>query len=200
MYDTRAGEVLIDDKPIQYYSLDSLREQIGYVPQDVFLFSDTLRNNILFGTRTYDSTEDGLTERMMQAAKDAVIYGNIMELPLRFETMIGERGITLSGGQKQRVSIARALIKNPKMLLFDDCLSAVDTDTEEQILRNLQRHIQNRTSIIISHRVSSVKNAKQIIVLDNGKIVERGTHESLMFHRGIYFELYEKQLLEEEAV
>jgi ATP-binding cassette subfamily B protein len=137
---------------------------------------------------------------MMQAAKDAVIYGNIMELPLRFETMIGERGITLSGGQKQRVSIARALIKNPKMLLFDDCLSAVDTDTEEQILRNLQRHIQNRTSIIISHRVSSVKNAKQIIVLDNGKIVERGTHESLMFHRGIYFELYEKQLLEEEAV
>jgi ATP-binding cassette, subfamily B, multidrug efflux pump len=199
MYDATSGEVLVDDKPIQNYSLESLREQIGYVPQDVFLFSDTIRNNILFGIQSSGNEKD-LTERMEQAAKDAVIYTNIKELPRGFETTIGERGITLSGGQKQRVSIARALIKNPKMLLFDDCLSAVDTDTEEQILRNLQRHIQNRTSVIISHRVSSVKNAGQIIVLDNAKIAERGTHDSLMMQRGIYFELYEKQLLEEETV
>jgi ATP-binding cassette subfamily B multidrug efflux pump len=203
MYDATSGEVLVDDKPIQSYSLESLREQIGYVPQDVFLFSDTIRNNILFGineTAFDNGKENILTKRIEQAVKDAVIYDNILELPNGLETMIGERGITLSGGQKQRVSIARALIKNPKMLLFDDCLSAVDTHTEEQILQNLQKHIQSRTSIIISHRVSSVKNAGQIIVLDNGKIVERGTHLSLMQERGIYFELYEKQLLEEEAV
>jgi ATP-binding cassette, subfamily B, multidrug efflux pump len=198
MYDATAGEVLVDEKQIQSFSLESLREQIGYVPQDVFLFSDTIRNNILFGIKT--TNENDLTRKIQQAAKDAVIYDNILELPNGLETMIGERGITLSGGQKQRVSIARALIKNPKMLLFDDCLSAVDTHTEEQILQNLQKHIQTRTSIIISHRVSSVKNAGQIIVLDNGKIVERGTHGSLMQERGIYFELYEKQLLEEETV
>src|SRR6185295_9651502 len=133
------------------------------------------------------------------AARDAVIYDNIMEFPKGFETMIGERGITLSGGQKQRISIARALVKNPKMLVFDDCLSAVDTHTEEQILNNLKKHIRGRTSLIISHRVSSVKHANQIIVLDNGQIVEWGTHETLIHKHGIYFQLYESQLLEEEA-
>jgi ATP-binding cassette subfamily B multidrug efflux pump len=200
MYDSTSGDILVDDKAIQSYSLESLREQTGYVPQDVFLFSDTIRNNILFGIKTEDGTENDLRTKIEQAAKDSVIYDNILELPNGLETMIGERGITLSGGQKQRVSIARALIKNPKLLLFDDCLSAVDTNTEEQILQNLQKHIQTRTSIIISHRVSSVKNAGLIIVLDNGQIVERGTHNSLMQERGIYFELYEKQLLEEETV
>jgi len=133
-----------------------------------------------------------------QAARDAVIYDNIITFPKGFETMIGERGIMLSGGQKQRVSIARALIRNPKVLVFDDCLSAVDTHTEEQILNNLKKHITGRTSVIISHRVSSVKHADKIIVLDNGRITESGTHESLLERKGDYFELYEKQLLEEE--
>jgi ATP-binding cassette, subfamily B, multidrug efflux pump len=199
MYDATGGEILIDNKRVQNYSLESMREQIGYVPQDVFLFSDSIRNNIAFGIKEDKAGKEQLEERIKSAAQDAVIYDNIIELPNGLDTVIGERGITLSGGQKQRVSIARALIKNPKVLLFDDCLSAVDTHTEEQILQNLERHMQNRTSIIISHRVSSVKNAAQIIVLDNGKIVERGTHDSLLLHRGIYFGLYEKQLLEEET-
>ena len=133
-----------------------------------------------------------------QAAKDAVIYDNIMEFPKGFDTMLGERGITLSGGQKQRVSIARAIIRNPKILIFDDCLSAVDTHTEEQILNNLFRVMKDRTSLIISHRVSTVKHADYIIVLDNGRIAEEGTHEKLLTTKGLYLELYEKQLLEEE--
>src|SRR6185295_9128213 len=133
------------------------------------------------------------------AARDAVIYDNIMEFPKGFETMIGERGITLSGGQKQRVSIARALIKNPKILLFDDCLSAVDTHTEEQILNNLKKQMRGKTSLIISHRVSTVKNAAYIIVLDAGRIVESGTHETLLAKRGLYMDLYEKQLMEDEV-
>lgn len=134
-----------------------------------------------------------------QAAKDAVIYDNIMEFPLRLDTMLGERGITLSGGQKQRISIARAIIRNPSILLFDDCLSAVDTQTEEKILNNLFRIMKNRTSLVISHRVSTVKHADYIIVLDNGRIAEQGTHETLLSAKGLYMELYEKQLLEEET-
>lgn len=193
MYDTTAGQILIDGIPIQAYEVSFLRSQIGYVPQDVFLFSDTIRNNIAFGLpqATYAQIE--------QAARWADVYENIMQFPQKFETIIGERGITLSGGQKQRISIARALIKNPAILLLDDCLSAVDTQTENAILQQLQKIMQNRTTIIISHRVSSAKLANKIIVLDKGRIVEQGSHEVLLAQKGIYRELYEKQLQTEEV-
>jgi ATP-binding cassette subfamily B multidrug efflux pump len=177
--------------------LTTLRENVGYVPQDVFLFSDSIANNISFGMA--HANNGSLTEKIYEAAKDAVIYDNIMEFEKKFETMIGERGITLSGGQKQRVSIARALIKNPKILVFDDCLSAVDTHTEELILGNLKKQMEGKTSLIISHRVSTVKHAEKIIVLDAGKVVEKGNHHELLALRGLYFALYEKQLMEEEA-
>ena len=196
MYDAGSGKILVDDYPVESVSLTQLRENIGYVPQDVFLFSDTISNNIAFGI-SHGSPEE-LKERIVQAAKDAVIYDNIMEFDKKFETFVGERGITLSGGQKQRVSIARALIRNPRILLFDDCLSAVDTQTEEQILSNLRKQIEGKTSIIISHRVSTVKHADNIIVLDRGKIVETGTHEELLQRGKLYYELYEKQLAEEQ--
>jgi ATP-binding cassette subfamily B protein len=199
MYDVTSGEILIDGIPVDARSTASLRQQIGYVPQDVFLFSETIANNIALGIGEGINADEKKKE-IEQAAHDAVIYDNIMEFPAAFETMIGERGITLSGGQKQRVSIARALIKNPKLLLFDDCLSAVDTSTEEKILANLARHMLGRTSIIISHRVSSVKNVGEIIMLDAGKIIERGTHDALMESRGAYYQFYQKQLLEEEVV
>ncbi len=198
MYDVTKGKILIDGHPIEQISLSSLRQQTGYVPQDVFLFSDTIENNIEFGLLN-EMNPDERKKLAEEAAKQSVIYDNILEFPKGFETMIGERGITLSGGQKQRVSIARVIIRKPKILLFDDCLSAVDTKTEELILNNLKGIMQNRTSIIISHRVSSIKNADQIIVLDQGKIVERGNHYDLLNKRGLYFELYEKQLMEEEA-
>ncbi|MCX6292458.1 MAG: ABC transporter ATP-binding protein [Bacteroidetes bacterium] len=197
MYDATEGTITIDGVPVEKISLASLRRQVGYVPQDVFLFSDTIENNIAFGLMN-GHEKDERRKLAMEAAQQAVIYDNIMEFPKAFETMVGERGITLSGGQKQRVSIARAIIRKPKILLFDDCLSAVDTKTEENILNNLEEIMMNRTSIIISHRVSSVKNADQIIVLDQGKIVERGNHDELIERKNIYFELYEKQLLEEE--
>ena len=197
MYDAGSGKILIDGHPIESISLTALRENIGYVPQDVFLFSDSIANNISFGI---SHTENGMMrEKVHQAAKDAVIFDNIMEFEKNFDTMIGERGITLSGGQKQRVSIARALIKNPKILVFDDCLSAVDTHTEEMILGNLKKQMEGKTSLIISHRVSTVKHAEKIIVLDAGRIVEKGNHEELLAKRGLYFALYEKQLMEEEA-
>jgi len=197
MYDTGSGKILIDDHNIDSLSLTALRENIGYVPQDVFLFSDSIANNISFGI---SHIENGLIrEKVYQAAKDAVIYDNIMEFEKNFDTMIGERGITLSGGQKQRVSIARALIKNPKILLFDDCLSAVDTHTEEMILGNLKKQMEGKTTLIISHRVSTVKHAEKIIVLDAGRICEKGNHEELLAKRGLYFTLYEKQLMEEEV-
>jgi ATP-binding cassette subfamily B protein len=198
MYDPTSGRILVDDHSIEHISLTSLRQQTGYVPQDVFLFSDTIENNIEFGLLK-DLSESERKKLAEEAARQAVIYDNIMEFPKGFQTMLGERGITLSGGQKQRVSIARVIIRNPKILLFDDCLSAVDTRTEELILNNLKGVMKNRTTIIISHRVSSVKNADRIIVLDQGKIVEQGDHYTLLDKRGIYFELYEKQLLEEEA-
>ncbi len=197
MMDASEGEIRIDGSLINEWQLSSLRKQIGFVPQDMFLFSDSIGNNIAFGL-SESIPEKERKEKIEMAARQAVIYENIMDFPLGFETRLGERGITLSGGQKQRVSIARAIIKKPSLLLFDDCLSAVDTRTEEKILRNLKELMLDRTSIIISHRVSTVKNAHQIIVLDNGQILEQGDHQTLINKKGLYSELYENQLLEEE--
>ncbi len=194
LYDVNAGEVLFNDKNIKNFDLSDIRSQIGYAPQEVFLFSDTITNNISF------STDVGAnSETIIKAAKNAAIYSNIMDFPSGFDTIVGERGITLSGGQKQRISIARAIIKQPQLLIFDDCLSAVDTETEEQILSNLKEVMKGRTSIIISHRVSSVKNADNIIVLDQGRIIEQGRHTELLNKKGAYFELNQMQLLEEEV-
>jgi ATP-binding cassette subfamily B protein len=194
MYDTTKGNILIDGHPINEYNLSYLRSQIGYVPQEVFLFSDTIRNNIVFGSEN-QFTE----EQILQAAKDADLYNNVKDFPKGFDTELGERGITLSGGQKQRASIARAIIRNPKILILDDCLSAVDTKTENVILNNLGRIMQGRTSIIISHRISSVKLADKIIVLDSGRIIQEGTHDTLINQAGMYRELYERQLQAEEV-
>lgn len=187
LYDARDGQILIDDISIRDYNLNSLRSQIGYVPQDVFLFSDTIYNNIAFGMIDPPQT------KIHQAAKDADVYDNIHAFPQGFETRIGERGITLSGGQKQRVSIARAVVREPKILMLDDALSAVDTKTENNILNSLKRIMKGRTTIIISHRVSSAKLANKIIVLVDGRIVEAGTHESLLEKEGMYRDLFEKQ-------
>lgn len=187
LYDVRDGEILIDDIPITHYNLHSLRSQIGYVPQDVFLFSDTIFNNIGFGIKNPDEA------KIFQAARDADVYENIMRFPQGFSTRIGERGITLSGGQKQRVSIARAIVREPKILMLDDALSAVDTKTENNILNAMKRLMQGRTTIIISHRVSSAKLANKIIVLSDGCIVEEGTHESLLAKDGFYKDLFDKQ-------
>lgn len=193
LYDVRGGEILIDDTPITHYNLTTLRSQIGYVPQDVFLFSDTIFNNIAFGIKEPDE------HRILQAAKDADVYENIMGFPQGFNTRVGERGITLSGGQKQRVSIARATVREPKILMLDDALSAVDTKTENNILNSMKRIMQGRTTIIISHRVSSAKLANKIIVLSDGVIAEQGTHETLLRLDGLYRELYEKQTQMDEA-
>ncbi|MGI4821205.1 MAG: ABC transporter ATP-binding protein [Janthinobacterium lividum] len=194
LYDVTIGEIKVDGTDVRDYTLASLREQIGYVPQDVFLFSDNIRNNINFGLNQPDE------ERMAQAARDADVYENIIRFPEGFDTKVGERGITLSGGQKQRVSIARALVKEPKILILDDSLSAVDTKTENAILDSLQRVMKNRTSLIISHRVSSVKLADEILVLDDGQIVQHGTHAALMAEAGgLYRALYERQLQTEAA-
>jgi len=192
MYDTDAGQIEIDGKELRELNLNNFRNQIGFVPQEVFLFSDTIKNNIAFGL---SSVEEGQVE---QAAKNAAVYNNIIDFDLKFETMLGERGITLSGGQKQRVSIARALIKEPKILIFDDCLSAVDTKTEEEILSNLGKIMKGKTSILIAHRISTIKNADKIIVLDDGEIIEQGTHNELLANNGAYAEMYDNQLLEEE--
>ncbi len=192
LYDTSKGEVLIDDVNILDSNLYDIRNQIGFVPQDPFLFSDTIENNIKFGK------EDASKEEIIAAARNAVIHDNIVEFKNGYETILGERGVTLSGGQKQRTSIARAIIKNPKILIFDDCLSAVDTETEEKILSNLERVSKNKTTFIISHRVSSAKNADKIIVLDQGEIVQQGVHNQLIEEDGYYKELYNQQLLEKE--
>ncbi|MFD1002578.1 ABC transporter ATP-binding protein [Ohtaekwangia kribbensis] len=194
LYDVRDGEIRIDDIPIRDYNLTSLRSQIGYVPQDVFLFSDTIFQNIGFGIKEPDP------EKVTQAAKDADVYYNIMEFPQGFETRVGERGITLSGGQKQRVSIARAVVREPKILMLDDALSAVDTKTENNILNSMRRIMKGRTTIIISHRVSSAKLANRILVLVDGLVVEEGTHDALIEQNGFYKDLYEKQVqMEEES-
>lgn len=188
LFDVSEGEIKIDGKPIKENHLFSLRRSIGFVPQEVFLFSESIRNNIRFGV------EDLNEEDMIQAAKDADVHDNIIHFPNGYDTMLGERGINLSGGQKQRISIARAIAKNPSILIFDDCLSAVDTETEENILQALDRIMQGKTSIIISHRISSVKNADRILVLDKGRIVESGTHEDLIYKGGLYALMYEQQL------
>jgi ATP-binding cassette subfamily B protein len=194
LFDATEGEILIDGKPIDQINLNALREEIGYVPQEVFLFSDSIKNNISFGIKEAELP----FERIRQAAEDAAIHDNINDFPAKYETVLGERGITLSGGQKQRISIARAIIDNPKILIFDDCLSAVDTETEEKILNSLERIMKGRTSLIISHRLSSVKQADHILVMEEGKIVEQGKHKELLKLGGIYFETYQKQLLEEQ--
>jgi len=192
LYDTTEGEIFLDDISIEKVNLNDLRNQIGFVPQDPFLFSDSIGNNIKFGKQ--DATE----EEIITAAKNADVHKNIVEFSKGYKTVLGERGVTLSGGQKQRVSIARAIIKNPKILIFDDCLSAVDTETEEKILSNLERVSKSKTTFIISHRVSSAKNADKIIVLDDGKIIQQGTHNQLVNQEGYYKDLYEQQLLEKE--
>lgn len=192
LYDPTQGKVLIDGKPTDAINLECLRNSIGYVPQDAFLFSESIANNIRFGK--VDASE----EEVVEAAKNASVHDNIMEFPKQYDTVLGERGITLSGGQKQRVSIARAIIKNPNIVLFDDCLSAVDTETEEKIFDKLQEISSNKTAVVVSHRVSSVKNADHIIIMDSGEILEQGNHEALMRLGGYYKELYQKQLNQKE--
>lgn len=194
LYDVTEGEILIDHKNIKNISLSSLRSQIGYAPQEVILFSDSISHNIAFSIDESEQQEAAI----IQAAKDAAIYSNIIGFKEQFETIVGERGITLSGGQKQRISIARAIIKKPQLMIFDDCLSAVDTETEEEILNNLKRLMNKKTSLIISHRISTVKNADNILVLDKGEIIEQGNHQQLIEKQGIYFDLHTMQLLEEE--
>ncbi|ULC60606.1 ABC transporter ATP-binding protein/permease [Flaviramulus sp. BrNp1-15] len=193
LYDIDKGSIIINNTNIKALNLTDLRESIGYVPQDAFLFSDTIRNNIKFGKQ--DANHDDVIE----AAKNAQVHKNIMNFNNGYDTKLGERGITLSGGQKQRVSIARAIIKSPKILLFDDCLSAVDTETEEKILKSLNKISKGKTSIIVGHRVSSAKNADKIIVLDNGKIIQEGTHNTLINVDGYYKDLYLKQLSKSES-
>ncbi|HYV95725.1 MAG TPA: ABC transporter ATP-binding protein [Chitinophagales bacterium] len=196
MYDPDEGKVLIDGKQVRELDLHSLRKQFGYVPQDVFLFSDTILNNIAFGLED----DEVNIESVRRAALHASVYNDIEQLPQQFETMVGERGVTLSGGQKQRISIARALIKNPKVMIFDDCLSAVDAQTEQNILGYLNQVLAAKTAIIITHRIFSLLNFDKIIVLDDGKIAEEGTHETLMEKRGLYFDLYERQQMEERSL
>lgn len=192
MYDIKQGSITIDGKKIDEVNLFDLRNSIGIVPQDAFLFSDSIKNNIKFGK------ENATEEDVINAAKKAVVHDNIIRFKKQYETILGERGITLSGGQKQRVSIARAIIKNPEIVLLDDCLSAVDTATEEQILTNLLSISKDKTTIIVSHRVSSAKNADKIIILDEGQIIQEGTHNQLLNQDGYYAELYAKQLSEKE--
>ena len=192
LYDVESGLIIIDAIPIKEINLIDLRKAIGFVPQDPFLFSDSISNNIKFGY------EEATKQEIINAAKKAVVHQNIVDFKNGYNTILGERGVTLSGGQKQRVSIARAIIKNPQILIFDDCLSAVDTETEERILANLKDFSKNKTTFIISHRVSSAKNADKIIILDGGEIIQQGSHNQLINQKGYYKELYEQQLLEKE--
>ncbi|MEO8761874.1 MAG: ABC transporter ATP-binding protein [Bacteroidia bacterium] len=186
--DVNSGSILVNETDIKNINLNQLRAKTGYVQQDVFLFSDTIKNNIAFSDNYTDNA-------IFDAAKQAVVYDNIAGFSDKFDTIVGERGITLSGGQKQRISIARAIIKDPSIFIFDDCLSAVDSDTEQQILSNLKKVTQQKTGIIISHRVSSIQNADEIIVLSGGEIVERGTHHELLLHKKEYYNLFQKQKL-----
>jgi ATP-binding cassette subfamily B multidrug efflux pump len=191
MIDPTDGRLTIHNTPISQLNTSQLRQNIGYVPQEVFLFSDSIRNNITFGAEADDNS-------IIESARIADVHDNIVSFPQQYETLLGERGINLSGGQKQRISIARAIIKNPQILLFDDCLSAVDTHTEDRIIKKLKNLMKGKTSIIIAHRISTVKEADQIIYLDQGKILERGTHTELLALNGSYASLYRKQLLEEQ--
>jgi ATP-binding cassette subfamily B protein len=195
-YDAAAGAVLIDGRPIREFPLDTLRRHIGFVPQETFLFSDTIRENIAFGV-SQENGEASLDE-IKAAAQAANIAHDIESFPEGYDTMVGERGITLSGGQKQRTAIARALLRSPRILVLDDALSSVDTHTEDKILNHLREIMRGRTTIFISHRVSTVRNADSIAVLHQGKIVEQGTHDELIARNGYYTDLYNKQLLEEE--
>jgi ATP-binding cassette, subfamily B, multidrug efflux pump len=200
IYDAAPGAVLIDGRPIRQFPLDSLRRHIGFVPQETFLFSDTIRENIAFGISTEANQEDGepSLDDIKAAAEAANIAQDIEGFPEGYNTTVGERGITLSGGQKQRTAIARALLRSPRILILDDALSSVDTHTEDKILNHLREIMRGRTTIFISHRVSTVRNADAIAVLHQGRIVELGTHEQLIARNGYYTDLYNKQLLEEE--
>ncbi|HEX9152590.1 MAG TPA: ABC transporter ATP-binding protein [Flavobacterium sp.] len=194
LYEVTGGKITVDGNEISTLNLYDLRNSIGIVPQDAFLFSDSIKNNIKFGK------ENATDEEVQTAAKNAVVHDNIVGFNKQYDTILGERGITLSGGQKQRVSIARAIIKNPAILLFDDCLSAVDTETEEAILNNLHEICKDKTTIIVSHRVSSAKNADNIIILEDGKIIQQGSHNQLINQEGYYASLYLKQLSEKELL
>ena len=194
LFDIKSGKILVDGINIKNLDISFFRKQIGYVPQDVFLFSDTIKNNILFGCESSDF------RKVEKAAEDADLIRNIDSFPNKYDTMIGERGITLSGGQKQRISIARAIIKEPRILILDDCLSAVDTNTENIILENLKKIMVDRTTIVISHRISSVKLAKQILVIEEGKVIEKGSHKELIKMEGHYHKLYIKQIEEEKML
>ena len=188
-YEVDQGEILLDDQKIKTVNTFKFFDQCGVVPQEVFLFSDTINNNLLFS-----SNKNISDEKIIAACKDAKIFDNIMRFPHKMETLLGERGVNLSGGQKQRLSIARALIREPKLLLFDDCLSAVDTETEEAILENIDKNSKERTNIIVSHRISSIRNANHILVIENGSIIEQGSHKDLLSLKGFYSKMYEQQL------
>ena len=194
LYDIDNGEILIDRIPLKDINIKSLRSQVGYVPQDSFLFSDTIMNNIKFGLNNATDND------VILACKTAMIHKEILSFEKGYKTILGERGINLSGGQKQRISIARALIKQPKILILDDCLSAMDTETEKSILESLNAYTKNITTIIISHRISSIKDANNIIVLKNGQIIQEGNHEQLINQKGYYKELYNKQIIKKESI
>jgi len=192
LFEAQEGEIRVDGLPIEKIKIESLRNHIGYVDQDSFLFSTTIADNIAFGV------DEASQEEVERVAKIAQVHENILDFPEGYKTFVGERGVTLSGGQKQRISIARALIKDPQILILDDSLSAVDTDTEEKILGHLTKEMESKTSILIAHRISTIKDCDKIVVLDEGEILEEGTHEELLQNKNLYFDLYEKQLLEEE--
>ena len=192
MYDTGKGRITLDGHEIRDVDLGLLRKEISYVPQDVFLFSDTIANNIRFGL------PDARPDLVEQAARYASIEKEIRGFADAYETMVGERGVTLSGGQKQRISIARALIKDPRIIIFDDCLSAVDAKTEKEILTNLNKYLKDKTAIIITHRILSLFDFDRIVVLEDGKVIEEGTHEQLMANQSYYAYLYEQQLQESQ--
>jgi ATP-binding cassette subfamily B multidrug efflux pump len=192
-FDPSEGEILVDGKNLKGVNLDDYHKQSAVIPQEVFLFSDTIGNNIRFGSMTGKATE----EELIDTTKRAHVYHNITDFPKGFDTLLGERGVNLSGGQKQRVSIARALLRNPKLLLMDDCFSAVDTETEEVILRKMKSEIVQKTTVIVSHRVSSLRNADHIVVLDEHTIIEAGSHTELLKNKGLYFDMHERQLNEE---